>query len=83
MARSTTGVTIDRRESVRSKRRDINDSFLSMIGGDAMDRSEYFRSDRSDLNVFFLSRRGDRREPVRSIMVFDKLLLLEAPGVGL
>ena len=79
MARSTIGVAKDRRESVRSKRSDINDSFLSIIG-DVMDRSESVRSDRSDLNDLLRSRTGDRRQPARSITVFDKLL--EAPGVS-
>lgn len=72
-ARSTIGVAMDRRESVRSKRGDINDFFSS----------EAVRSDRSDLKDSSLSTRSARSEPVRSITpIFDKLVL-EAPGVGL
>ena len=71
MARSTIGLAMERRDSVRSTRR-----------LDAMDRHESDRSDRSDLNDSFLSPKSDRREPVRSITDFDTLLL-EAPGRSL
>ena len=48
MACSPIGDAMDRRETFRCKRGDLNDSFLSMIG-DAMDRSESVRLKRSDL----------------------------------
>ena len=71
MARSTIGLAMERRESVRFTRR-----------FDAKDRHESVRSDRSDLIDSFLSRKSDRREPVRSITDFDTLLL-EIPRFGL
>jgi hypothetical protein len=67
MARFKIGLVMVRREYFRSKR-----------GRDAFDRDESFRSDLGGLNDSFLTK-SDRREPVRSIMDFDKLL--EANGL--